>query len=204
MRSDHDNALKYGETGRRIPGQGQRSQAIAGLHLPARAGSTSASARSTRCATTTIGRGRLVRQGHSAAGTRVARGTRRRSGPPRRGVRQHGRFLLGGRPAGEGRRADARRASSGWSRPSSRARSTAPSLAVPYNNLAAMHRKLGADRQGRPLPGNGQPGEEGEAEVAASERRATRPERMDEADGVTPIFRLSPFLFFDTRLAHAR
>ena len=31
------------------------------------------------------------------------------------------------------------------------------SLAVPYRNLATMHRQLGADRRGRSLPGNGQP-----------------------------------------------
>ena len=33
-------------------------------------------------------------------------------------------------------------------------------LAVPYSNLAAMHRKLGADNQADHLRGNGQPHQE--------------------------------------------
>ena len=51
------------------------------------------------------GRRGLVRQGPAVVGSPLAGRRGRRSGPPGRSLRQHGRLLLGNRPATEGRRA---------------------------------------------------------------------------------------------------
>ena len=70
-------------------------------------------------------------------------GSLRRPRPARRNVREHGRFLLGRRPARQGRRADpTRRGADGVGRQAEGC-STRPSLTVAYSNLATMHRTLG-------------------------------------------------------------
>ena len=141
-RTDHAGAAIW-RVGRPVPGEGQRGEAVARDRLslgpavlPPRRGSRPARRRpqDRRC---------LVRQGPAVVGSPLAGRRGRRSRPPGRSLRQHGRLLLGNRPAAEGRRADATghpldrasREQNGFDR---------SALAVPYSNLAAMHRALGA------------------------------------------------------------
>ena len=143
MRGEYDAALKYGQTGVGISGKGQRDKAydfvrrppIGPAILPARYDPSDGQTRSPSG-------GRLLRQGNSAVGTRLLGRPGLRSRASRRDLREHGRILLGGRP--EGKSCDVDREGHPMDGAGRRPRlDRSPPLAVPYNNLASMHRKLG-------------------------------------------------------------
>ena len=144
MRSDHDNALKYGEQAAEYLAKANETKHIAGFGLPAGPALLPAGHASTRCATTTI----APRSPGSTRPFRCWNARRPRNSPPiwaATARRSSAWAFPTGKPA-SGRKAVAltEKGIKWMEQAVKQGTLDRSALAVPYNNLAAMHRKLGS------------------------------------------------------------
>ena len=164
MRSESDNALKYGEAAaghlaNAIKARPSSTSTFLLGRLYFRFGTIHAMSKHDH-----QDRRRLVRQGPSAVGARNSRRPRRRRRPAGRGLCGHGRFLLGDRPARQSRRPDEQgRCLDGAGGQAGHAR---PDLVGrPLRQPCIDATEAGESRAGPALSGNGQQPEERDAKV---------------------------------------